>query len=106
MTMTATTTTDRPNGVPVAAIGAALFCVVLICLALQIRAGQDPAIGAMKPPAEADRPVVVRRIVVRRIVEQAAPAGVSGQAVAAAPVGSSAPVAAAPAPAPVVSSGS
>jgi hypothetical protein len=107
-----TTTTDRPNRLPVATIAAALFCVVLIYLALQIRAGQDPAIGASEP-APAARPVVVRRIVVRRIVEQPAPATVpGGAALAPAPAGSSAPAAApvdvtpAPAPAPVVSGGS
>ncbi len=109
--MTTTTTTDRSSGLPVATVAAALFCIVLIYLALQIRAGQDPAIGAMKPPATSARPLVVRRIVIRRIVEQAAPATVGGQAVATAPIGSSAPVAAAPvtsapAPAPVVSGGS
>jgi hypothetical protein len=109
-----TTTTDRPNRLPVATIAAALFCVVLIYLALQIRAGQDPAIGAAEPAPAAARPVVVRRIVIRRIVEQPSPtAAAGGPVLTPAPVGSSAPVAAAPvaaapapAPAPVVSGGS
>lgn len=104
-----TTMTDRSGGLPVATIAGALFCVVLIYLALQIRAGQDPAIGAMKPDAGAAGQIVVRRIVVRRIVEEppgAASAGgqpvLATSGVAAAPVA----VAPAPAPAPVVSGGS
>jgi hypothetical protein len=37
--------TDRSRNIPVAAIAGALFCLVLIYLALQVRAGADPAIG-------------------------------------------------------------
>jgi hypothetical protein len=85
-------------------LAGALFCIVLIYLALQVRAGEDPAIGAEKPAASA-QPVVVRRIVVRRIVEEPAGSVTSstGSAAASAPI---APAAPAPAPAPVVSSGS
>lgn len=102
-----TTMTDRSSGLPVATIAGALFCVVLIYLALQIRAGQDPAIGPVKPGADTPGQVVVRRIVVRRIVEDpAAVASGGGQpapsSAAVAPVA----VAPAPAPAPVVSGGS
>jgi hypothetical protein len=119
----AATMTERPRGVPVAAIAGALFCVVLIYLALQIRAGADPAIGAgHQAAAQPAREVIVRRVILRRIVELpaaagASPAGASG-AVAAPPTGSgrtasaparapaAAPPAAAPPPAPVVSGAS
>jgi hypothetical protein len=108
-----TTMTDRSGGLPVATIAAALFCVVLIYLALQVRAGQDPAIGAGKPAGSPPGQVVVRRIVVRRIVEQPTAATSAGGVApaASAPTASStvaAPVAVAPAPAPapVVSGGS
>lgn len=73
---------------------AALFCAVLIFLALQVRAGRDPAIGVAKP--QAARQVIVRRVIVRRVVEHDRPT-------ARAPA---APAPAAPAPAPVVSRGS
>ncbi len=110
--------TDRGRTLPVAAIAGALFCVVLTYLALQIRAGRDPAIGAAKPrAAEVGRQVIVRRVIVRRIVEEpaagSAPAAASGGQVAFAPspATASAPAAPAapapaPAPAPVVSGGS
>ena len=71
-----TTMTDRRAAIPIPAIGAALFCVVLILLALQVRAGGDPALGAAKPAAQPARPVVVRRVVVtRRVVDSARPGG-------------------------------
>ncbi len=121
--------TDR-RPLPVAAIAGALFCVVLIALALQVRAGADPAIGAgQQAAAKPPRPVIVRRVILRRVVELdpatapaaggAAPAaggaapvsgGGRGLASSAAPAASGpAPAAApapAPAPAPVVSGGS
>ncbi len=65
---------ERRGGLPVFALVGSAFCVVLTFLALQMRAGQDPAIGAGARPAE-PRPVVVRRVIVRRLVEPAAPAG-------------------------------
>jgi len=82
---------------------AALFCVVLIFLAQQLRAGHDPAIGAGKPTSAATpRQVVVRRVIVTRVVvDDAAPA----RAASPPAVTQSAP-APAPAPAPVVSRGS
>ncbi len=51
----AETMTDRARGIPVAAIAGALFCVVLIYLALQVRAGADPAIGAGQQAAASPR---------------------------------------------------
>jgi hypothetical protein len=95
-----TTMTDQSGGLPVATVAAALFCVVLIYLALQIRAGEDPAIGAGKPAGGAPAQVVVRRIVVRRIVEQPAVAASTGGFAPAASSAPAAPVAVAPAPAP------
>jgi len=104
-----TTMTDRPSGLAVATIAGALFCVVLIYLSLQIRAGQDPAIGPVKPGAEGSGQVLIRRIVVRRIVEEPAAVGSAGGQPAPATSGAVAtPVAVAPAPTPtpVVSGGS
>lgn len=112
--------TDRRWGIPVVGIAASLFCVVLIYLALQVRAGRDPAIGGGQPTetAKVPRDILVRRVIITRVVEEpatAAPAGAAqvGPAAAAAPAAPaavSAPAAPAPppapAPAPVVSSGS
>jgi hypothetical protein len=91
--------TDGARGLAVVTTAAALFFVALILLALQVRAGRDPAIGAA-PAAAQPRQVIVRRVIVRRIVEvddPAAPAAPSSQ-----PVTTSS----APAPAPVTSRGS
>jgi hypothetical protein len=98
--VTVATMTERSLGTVVVTAAAALFCAVLIFLALQVRAGRDPAIGAAKP--QAARQVIVRRIVVRRVVEDDAPA----PAAPSAPPAASVPAAPAPAPAPVVSRGS
>jgi hypothetical protein len=116
------TMTDGRRPIPVAAIAGGLFCLVLIYLALQVRAGNDPAIGAGSQTAAASQPrqVIVRRVIIRRIVEEdapasARPAGGSGPAPAAsapataappAPAAAPAAPAPAPAPAPVVSRGS
>lgn len=82
----------------------AAFLVVLALLAIQLRAGRDPALGdkGAKPAA---RRVLVRRIVRRVVVIHVIPP--SSQAAAATPSGSgpavpsSAPVVSAPAPAPL-----
>ncbi len=103
-----------PGAAPVLTGAGAVFCVVLTYFALQMRAGEDPAIGAGPQPKAQPRPVVVRRIIERRIVEAppsgsgaGAPAaaggtggGTAASVPAAAPAASSAPAAAAPAPAP------
>jgi hypothetical protein len=87
----------------VAPAAAALFCVVFIFLAQQLRAGRDPAIGAGKPAAAvAPRKVIVRRVIVTRVVEDGAAARSQPTVTQSAP----AAPAPAPAPAPVVSSGS
>ena len=94
--------TEGSRPVPVAAIAGALFCVILIYLALQIRAGNDPAIGAGEPTA-APRQVIVRKVVIRRIVEGAAPPTRRPPTTTTAAAPAPAPP---PAPAPVVSRGS
>lgn len=115
---TAATMTERSRSLPVVTIAGAVFCLLLIYLALQIRAGNDPSIGAGKQTATAAAPrqVIVRRIIERRVIEEDAPAGASSNgsgAAGAAPADSQptasspAPAAApAPAPAPVVSAAS
>jgi hypothetical protein len=54
----------RNVGLSVATAACALFCVVLIFLALRMRAGDDPAIGA-GPEAPQPRQAIVRRVVER-----------------------------------------
>jgi hypothetical protein len=99
--------TDRSRGLPVATIAAALFLVVLIYLALQVRAGRDPAIGASKSAADVPRQVSVRRIIVRRVIEDDAPRVPRAAAPAQPAATPSPPVAGSRAPAPpVVSRGS
>jgi hypothetical protein len=107
-----TTMTDGRRPIPVAAIAGGLFCVVLIYLALQMRAGDDPAIGAGQQTAAAPAPreVIVRRVIIRRIVVEDAPRAEgpasSDESAPAAAVPAAAPVPAPAAPAPVVSRGS
>jgi hypothetical protein len=92
--------TDGARRLPVPAIAAGLFCLLLTYLALQVRSGNDPAIGAGQQHPAQPRQVIVRRVVVRRIVDASAPRS-------APPVAKpSAPAPAAAAPAPAVSRGS
>jgi len=71
-TNTAAIMSERLGSFPVVTAAGALFCVALVFLALQMRAGADPAIGAgSKAEAANARPVIVRRVIVRRIVEEA-----------------------------------
>jgi hypothetical protein len=112
----AATTTERPRrpgptGLGLWSLGA--FFAVLAVLAVQVRAGEDPALGPAKPAADvAQRRVIVHRVVLRRVVvtepapRASVPASGGGSApatpappVPAAPV-ASAPAPAAPAPAP------
>ncbi len=92
---------ERARSLPVVSAAGAIFCVALIFLALQMRAGDDPAIGAgADGVAQASpRPVIVRRVIVRRIVEEApsAPAGAAPSAAAPAATAPAAPTAPAPA---------
>ena len=99
----AATMTDRPGSIAVVTVAAAVFLVVLTFLALQVRAGADPAIGAgPKPVAPTPRQVIVRRVIIKRIVEEDAPPAAPGIVASASAPAPSAPAAPAPAPAPVV----
>ena len=66
--------TDRRRALIAATAAAALFCIVLIFLAQQLRTGRDPAIGAGPSAAAAPRHVIVRRVIVTRVIDDAAPA--------------------------------
>jgi len=102
-----------PAGVMLASLGA--FFALLAILAVQVRAGGDPALGPAKPAAEvAQRRVIVHRVVLRRVVvtqtapRSRAPAGAAPSTPApSAPAPSApAPAPAAPAPAPVTTGSS
>ncbi|UUY05759.1 hypothetical protein LRS13_09635 [Svornostia abyssi] len=88
----------RPIGaLPVWTAVTGAFCVALAGLAFQVRAGDDPALGAAKAPAAqvaATRPpeIVVRRIEQKRVVTHVVPAPKPS-----APAASATPVASAPA---------
>ena len=98
--------TDRAGSLPVVTAAGALFCVALIFLALQMRAGDDPAIGAGPTADERPRPVIVRRVIVRRIVEEAPGARDPAPGAAGAAPAAPAPAPAAPVPAPVTTQAS
>jgi hypothetical protein len=99
----AATTTDRRKPSPFGLLAGSLaaFFALLAFLAVQVRAGGDPALGPPKPAATAEpRRVIVHRVIVRRIVvTDRAPARRTVER-AAAGGGSSAPAQARPAPAP------
>jgi hypothetical protein len=97
--------TDGARRLPVPAIAAGLFCLLLTYLALQVRSGNDPAIGAGQQNAAQPRQVIVRKVVVRRIVAAGAPRSAPPTAKRSASA-ATAPAPAATAPAPVVSRGS
>ena len=93
------------------------FLLLLALLAVQVRAGGDPALGPAKPAAQAERRVIVHRVILRRVVvterapAQAASSGAaapapSTSAPAPAPPSAPAPPPAAPAPAPVATGSS
>ncbi len=112
----ATTTEPRrkPSSFGVFAGSLAAFFALLAFLAVQVRAGGDPALGPAKPAATAEpRRVIVHRVIVRRvIVTERAPAARRGspapaQSAPAAPAAApAAPAAPAPAPAAPVTTGS
>jgi 2-oxoglutarate dehydrogenase E2 component (dihydrolipoamide succinyltransferase) len=98
-------TKKRRNALPVILGAWAAFCVGFALLGLQLRAGNDPALGAPPAPAAArpEHKVVVRRVIRKVVVDgpttlAAAPSTATAPA-AAAPA-ASAPAPAAPAPAP------
>ena len=67
----AATTTDRRKPSPFGLIAGSLaaFFALFAFLAVQVRAGGDPALGQPKPAATAEpRRVIVHRVIVRRIV--------------------------------------
>lgn len=97
----------RPGPLPVVAATLAAFLATLAFLAVRVRTGHDPALGAMaaSAPAPPVRHVLVRRLVERRVVITIKPAPQGGSAPVtsgAAPqiAASSSLPAAAPAPAP------
>lgn len=109
----------RPPAWPVVTASLAVFLVGVALLAAQMRHGHDPALGA-GAAAGPTRTVVLRRVVVRRVVETpvpreddggesvaaaapAAPAGATatGSAAPASPASAPGPAAPASAPAPV-----
>lgn len=99
----------RPGPMPVISGTIALFAVSFGFLTYQLRSGNDPALGAQAlASTTAPRPVIVRRVIKRRIITQVVPAGATTVPVTnSAPVTtSSAPVVSAPAPAPVTTSAS
>ena len=92
--MAATTDRRKPSPFGLLAGSLAAFFALLAFLALQVRAGGDPALGQPKPAATAEpRRVIVHRVIVRRIV-------VTDRAPARRPSGTAAAVSSAPAPAP------
>ena len=107
----AATRTDRRKPSPFGLLAGSLaaFFALLAFLAVQVRAGGDPALGPPKPAATAEpRRVIVHRVIVRRIVvTDRAPARRTVER-AAAGAGSSAPAPApaSPAPAAPVTTGS
>ena len=109
--MAATTDRRKPSPVGLLAGSLAAFFALLAFLAVQVRAGGDPALGPAKPAASAEpRRVIVHRVILRRvIVTESAPRVAAGGeasgggAPAPAAAGSSAP---APAPAAPVTTGS
>jgi hypothetical protein len=67
----AATTTDRrkPSAFGLLAGSLAAFFALFAFLAVQVRAGRDPALGPPEPAATAEpRRVIVHRVIVRRIV--------------------------------------
>jgi len=86
----------RPSPRATVLASLAAFAVILAVLVAQLRAGRDPGLLAQRPVAAVPRPVViVRRVIVRRIVTDAAPPTATSRL---APLP---PVAPAPAPPPV-----
>ncbi len=64
----------KPGPLPVIAGSLGLFLAITALLALQLRAGADPALGAGEPQvvaaaSPAPRKVLIRRVIVTRIVE-------------------------------------
>ena len=107
----AATTTDRRKPSPFGLLAGSLaaFFALLAFLAVQVRAGGDPALGPPKPAATAEpRRVIVHRVIVRRIVvtDRAPTRRTVERAAAGAGSSAPAPAPASPAPAAPVTTGS
>ncbi len=72
----------RPGALPVIAATLAAFLATLAFLAVRVRTGHDPALGAMaaSAPVPPVRHVLVRRLVERRVVITIKPAPQGGSA--------------------------
>jgi hypothetical protein len=99
----------KPSSLGVFAGSLAAFFALLAFLAVQVRAGGDPALGPAKPaPTAEPRRVIVHRVIVRKVIVTERPrvaagggqVATSGGGTAVAGGGSSAPAPSAPAPAP------
>jgi hypothetical protein len=115
--MAATTDRRKPSPFGLLAGSLAAFFALLAFLAVQVRAGGDPALGQAKPAATAEpRRVIVHRVIVRRIVvtgrvrrqRASGDGGVAagGKAGSGAVSSAPAPASSAPAPAAPVTTGS
>ena len=95
----------RPGPAPVLLASLACFLVLFAALAIQLRNGRDPALGAAEGGSQKPKQVLVRRVILRRVVVDEPRQTTAPGATAAAPVPTAAPVPApAPAPAPVTRS--
>ena len=107
--MAATTDRRKPSPFGLLAGSLAAFFALFAFLAVQVRAGGDPAVGQPKPAATVEpRRVIVHRVIVRRIVvTDRAPGRQAAERAAAEPASSApAPAPASPAPAAPVTTGS
>jgi hypothetical protein len=115
--MAATTDRRKPSPFGLLAGSLAAFFALLAFLAVQVRAGGDPALGPPKPAATAEpRRVIVHRVIVRRVVvtgrvrrqRASGDGGVAagGKAGSGAVSSAPAPASSAPAPAAPVTTGS
>lgn len=68
----------RPGPLPVVWFSLASFLTVLVLLAAQVQAGMDPALTAAAKAHPRHRVVVVRRVIVRTVIDRVVPAGGSG----------------------------
>ena len=89
----------RPGSVAVVLVAWVAFLAVFAGLAIQLREGRDPVLGAQAPTVSAERPVLRRRVIRRVVITDRRPAAAPA-VLAAPPATSVVPASAAPAPAP------
>ena len=71
----------KPSSLGVFAGSLAAFFALLAFLAVQVRAGGDPALGPAKPaPAAEPRRVIVHRVIVRKVIVTEHPRAAAGGA--------------------------